>query len=153
MSYPTIVFVHGSWHSPEFFGKTIQHLEPLGYKCVAVSMPAVGRVPPVTSLDEDIAVVRSAVLKEVDAGRDVMVHAHSWGGIPACSALAGLSKAERQEEGKNGGVVKLSFVSSFMLAENTSMLDFIGGKEPAHWLKHDVCISPLTVIPFACSGI
>ena len=45
-------------------------------------MPATGRVPPVQSLDEVIAAVRSAVLKELDGGRDVMLHAHSWGGIP-----------------------------------------------------------------------
>lgn len=34
------------------------------------------------SLDEDIAAVRNTVMKELNEGRDVIIHAHSWGGIP-----------------------------------------------------------------------
>ena len=40
-------------------------------------LPSVGSSPPVKSLDEDIDVVRTAVIRELDAGRDVMVNAHS----------------------------------------------------------------------------
>jgi hypothetical protein len=89
-------------------------------------MPSVGRSPAVTSLDEDIAEIRGAVLKELDAGRDVMMHAHSWAGVPVCSALEGFSRAERQKEGKAGAVVNLTFVSSFVLQEGVSLQDFIG---------------------------
>ena len=77
MSCPTIIFVHGAWHYPECFDKVKDILEPNGYRCVAVAMPSVGRTPPVTSLDEDIAAVRAAVVKELDEGRDVVVNAHS----------------------------------------------------------------------------
>jgi hypothetical protein len=80
----------------------------------------------VTSLDEDIAEIRGAILKELDAGRDVMMHAHSWAGVPVCSALEGFSRAERQKEGKAGAVVNLTFVSSFVLQEGVSLQDFIG---------------------------
>jgi pimeloyl-ACP methyl ester carboxylesterase len=135
---PTIVFVHGAWHGPEWFDATISFLEPLGYKCVTVAMPAVGRKNPVTSLDEDIKAVRTAVMKELDAGQDVIVNAHSWGGLPVNSALDGLSKAERQKDGKKGAVAKLAFVSSFVLPENTSLLDSIGGVAPGHWGAGDV---------------
>lgn len=45
-------------------------------------MPGVGGSPPVTSLDEDTEAVREAVLKELEDGRDVVVHAHSWAGVP-----------------------------------------------------------------------
>lgn len=130
---PTIVFVPGAWHGPEFFGPVISILEPLGYKCVTVSMPAVGRTKPVDSLDEDIAVVRTAVMKELDAGLDVIMHAHSWAGIPVNSALDGLSKPERERDGKKGAVVKLTFVSSFVIPENTSLLECIGGVVPDFW--------------------
>ncbi|KAG4434320.1 hypothetical protein IFR05_010198 [Cadophora sp. M221] len=127
MSKPAIVFCHGAWHTPSFFDKVIAILEPLGYKCVTFSFPGTGNVPPVKSLDEDIAAVRAVVLKEVDAGAEVIVSAHSWGGVPACSALDGLSKAERQRDGKSGGVVKLAFVTSFILPEETSIADALGG--------------------------
>jgi pimeloyl-ACP methyl ester carboxylesterase len=139
---PTIVFVHGAWHSPEWFDATISVLEPLGYKCVTVAMPAVGRQTPVTSLDEDIEAVRTTVITELDAGRDVIIHAHSWAGLPVNSALDGLSKPERERDGKNGAVMKLTFVSSFILPENTSLLDSIGGVAPDHWVFRDVSKDP-----------
>jgi pimeloyl-ACP methyl ester carboxylesterase len=135
---PTIVFVHGAWHGPEWFDAVISILEPLGYKCVTVSMPAVGRTNPVTSLDEDIEAVRTTVIKELDAGKDVIINAHSWAGVPVNSALDGLSKAERERDGKKGAVVKLTFVSSFILPEDTSLLDAIGGVAPPHWEIQDV---------------
>jgi len=75
MSVRTIIFVHGAWHSPKFFDKVIAILEPLGYKCVTVSLPGTGGVPSVKNLDADTAAVRTVVLKEIDAGNDVMINA------------------------------------------------------------------------------
>jgi pimeloyl-ACP methyl ester carboxylesterase len=77
MSKPTIIFVNGAWHSPEFFSKVISILEDRGYRCVTVTMPGIGQSPPVKNLDEDIAAVRSTVMNELDNGGDVMIHAHS----------------------------------------------------------------------------
>jgi pimeloyl-ACP methyl ester carboxylesterase len=77
MSRPTIVFVHGAWHSTDIFNQVISILEHQGYNCVTVPMPSVGRVPSVKSLDDDIAAVRSAVLKELETGNDVIVNSHS----------------------------------------------------------------------------
>lgn len=91
-----------------------------------------------TSLDEDIEAVRTTVLKELDAGNDVIINAHSWAGLPVNSALDGLSKAERERDGKKGAVLKLTFVSSFVLPEETSLLDTIGGVEPDSWIIQDV---------------
>ncbi|CZT01534.1 uncharacterized protein RCO7_02122 [Rhynchosporium graminicola] len=130
MSKPSIVFCHGAWHGPRFFDKVIAILEPLGYRCVTFSFPGTGNVPAVESLDEDIAAVRAVVLKEIDAGFDVVVSPHSWGGVPTCSALDGLSIAERRRDGKPGGVMKLAFVSAFVLPEETSVEDVIGGAPP-----------------------
>ena len=58
-------------------------------------MPSAGRDPLVQSLDDDIAAVREAVLKEFEVGKDIMVVSHSWGGLPVSSALAGMGKKER----------------------------------------------------------
>ena len=77
MSQPTIIFCPGAWHPVEFFDKVIAILEPLGYKCVTIPMPSVGRIPPVKTLDEDINAVRMAVLKELDTGHNVIVNSHS----------------------------------------------------------------------------
>jgi pimeloyl-ACP methyl ester carboxylesterase len=116
-----MVFVHGAWHSSEFYSRIIAILEPLGYKCVTVAMPSVGNSPPVSSLDEDIKAIREVVVRELDSGSDVIVNIHSWAGIPANSALDGLSKTERQSG--QPGVIKLTFIASFLLPEGlVSML-------------------------------
>ena len=60
-----------------------------------VFMPSAGRDPLVQSLDDDIAAVREAVLKELEVGKDIMVVSHSWGSLPVSSALAGMGKKER----------------------------------------------------------
>ncbi|KUJ22607.1 alpha/beta-hydrolase [Mollisia scopiformis] len=137
MAYLTIVFCHGAWHNVHFFDKVIAILEPLGYRCVTVPLPsASGRVPPTTSLDEDIAPIRSAVLKELDAGHDVLINAHSWGGIPASTALEGLTKPERLADGKTTGVIKMTYVAAFVLPEDMSLQDFVGGPQPT-WIVDD----------------
>jgi pimeloyl-ACP methyl ester carboxylesterase len=134
-----MLIVPTQWHSPAYYDRVISILDPLGYKCVKVSMPSVGRDTPVASLDEDILAVREAVLKELDAGQDVVVNAHSWGGIPANSALDGLAKIDREKEGKKG-VVKLTFVSAFVLSEGVSLTEAVGGGPAPWWIISEVSI-------------
>ncbi|OWY50355.1 alpha/beta-hydrolase [Alternaria alternata] len=133
MTKPVFLFFPGAWHSTNFFDKVVGRLEHLGYQCVAIQLPSVGRVPPTTDLDEDIAVIRSAVLKELDAGKNVVTNAHSYSGIPVSSALHGLGTIARQRAGLLGGVVKLTYITSFITSEGTSLLDIIGGL-PNEWV-------------------
>ncbi|KAH8602799.1 Alpha/beta hydrolase fold-1 [Bisporella sp. PMI_857] len=134
MSFPTMIFVHGAWHSEEYYDRVIGILEPLGYRCITVGMPSVGHSPPVKTLDDDIAAIRSVVIKELDNGKPVVVNAHSWGGIPVNNALDGLSKAEREKDGKSG-VIKLTYVAAFVSPEGLSLADFAGGE--ADWWEVD----------------
>lgn len=101
-------------------------------------MPSVTHPLSVTSLDDDINAIREAVLRELDAGREVMVHAHSWGGIPANSALDGLSKGDRARDVKKG-VVKLAFVASFMIPEGLNVTEALGGT-PEWWIRNEVSV-------------
>lgn len=142
MSKPTLILCHGAWHSVNFFDKVIGILEPLGYRCVTVPLPSIGRVPPSTGIDEDINAVRTAVLKELEADRDVVMHAHSWGGIPVSSALNGLGKFERQRDGLTGGVTKLTYVAAMVIPEDVSFIDAVGGLPP-DWVVQDVRTSSL----------
>jgi hypothetical protein len=86
--------------------------------------------PAVKDLQPDIDALRSAVLKEADAGNDVMVVRHSWSSIVVCGGLEGLIKEERKKEGKEGGVVKLAFLAGFVPPENVSLIKAFGGSPP-----------------------
>lgn len=142
MARPTFILVPGAWHSAEFYDRVIAILKPLGYKCVALNMPSVGRSPPVSSLDEDIDTIRSAVLKELDLGNDVVVSSHSWGGIPTTSALEGLSQSERQQDGKVSSVIKLAFVAAFVVPVGGSLKSAVNGPPPpdvdSSWIVSEV---------------
>ena len=148
MTKPVFLFFPGAWHSTNFFDKVVGRLEHLGYQCVAIQLPSVGRVPPTTDLDEDIAVIRSAVLKELDAGRNVVTNAHSYAGIPVSSALHGLGTIARHRAGLLGGVVKLTYITSFITSEGTSLLDIIGGL-PNEWVVDAVRKTVLITILIA----
>jgi len=138
MSKPSLIFLPGAWHSPEIYDTIIAKLNAYGYKSTALPLQAVIQKPAVNDLQPDIDALRTAVLKEADAGNDVMVVGHSWGGLIVCGGLEELSKTERSKEGKKGGVVKLAFLAAFVPPENVSLIQAFGGNPPP-W--YDVKVS------------
>ena len=116
---PTIIFVHGAWHSPDCFDKVIAFLSERDYYTRKVHLPSVGRSVPVTSTGPDTDAVRRAVLAETTKGRDVTVVCHSYGGIPASQALQGLGKPSSPD--RKGRVVSFVYLTAFMPLEGLSI--------------------------------
>ena len=139
MAHPTLIFTPGAWHSPECYSLIISKLEPLGYKCIALPLLAVEQKPAVTDLQPDTDALRKRVLEEIDAGNDVVMVVHSWSGIIANGALVGLGKAEREKEGKKGGVLRIAYICSFAPEENVSLVTAFGGITP-EWYDVKVCL-------------
>ena len=52
----------------------------------------------------------SEVQKEVGQDKDVILIPHSYGGVPASESTKGLSKKEREAEGKKGGVIMFAYL-------------------------------------------
>lgn len=137
MSKPTLVLVHGSWHSPQHFGPIIQDLEAHRYKCVAVSLPSTQTpdTPPAT-LTDDTNAVRTAVVSELDSGNNVIVVAHSYGGAPANNALKDLSTDSRTASGHNTSVLAIAFLVAIPVPVGMTFLQMLGGKpHPLHDLR------------------
>lgn len=65
------------------------------------------------------------------------------------SALGGLANSTRQRAGLRGGVTKLTYVSSFIVLEGTSLLDTLGGL-PDERVFDDVRITVLVSTLMAC---
>ena len=140
MAHPTLIFSPGAWHSPEVFEDVISKLKPHGYKCIALPLCAVVNKPAAVDLQPDIAAIRKAVISEIEAENDVVMIAHSWSGIFVSGALENLGKAQRENEGKKGGVVKLAFISAFLPQENISLITAFGGQTP-DW--YDIKVSTI----------
>lgn len=60
---------------------------------------------------DDAKFIASEVEKLADAGKDVILIGHSYAGIPVSESARGLSKEERKEQGKPGGLVNLAYLT------------------------------------------
>ncbi|KAF2091112.1 hypothetical protein K490DRAFT_62433 [Saccharata proteae CBS 121410] len=107
---PTIILVPGGWHTPDYHQPTAKLLQEYGHDVVCVELPSVGADPPLKSWDQDVVAIRHAVTSVVDAGRDVVLVSHSYGGLPAQEACRGMAKRDLQSHGKTGGVIRLVYV-------------------------------------------
>ena len=63
---------------------------------------------------DDAAFLAGEIAKLADAGARVVVISHSYGGIPATECVKGLSVKERRAEGKEGGVVRLGYMTALV---------------------------------------
>jgi hypothetical protein len=66
---------------------------------------------------DDAASIAAEIEKEADAGKDVIVVAHSYGGVPASQSVKDLVKSKREAQGKKGGVVRLAYMTALVPAE------------------------------------
>ncbi|KAL4929462.1 alpha/beta hydrolase [Aspergillus undulatus] len=145
---PTIILASGSWYPASSFDPLAVVLQKHGYRTRNIAWPSITHATQVKSLEDDIAVLRGVIQPETAAGRDVVVLAHSWAGMPVNSGLGGLIKSETGgNEGKGGGngVVKLLFIAAFMTEDGQSLVSTFGGE--AEWYVKDTVnatISPST---------
>ncbi|MBE7180362.1 MAG: alpha/beta hydrolase [Terriglobus roseus] len=132
MALPTIILTPGAWHSPDVFTKIIPKLEAAGHKVITVDWPSCAQAPQL-NIDADIALIRSVVAAEADAGRDMVIVAHSWAGAPVVSAVGDFAAAKRRAQGEAGGVVALAFMCAFVVPKGVSLFDALGREVPALW--------------------
>lgn len=115
MAKPTLVLVPGSFAVPANYTSITDVLKAEGHDVQAVHLPSVGPAPnqpgpnPPPSMYDDAAYIASHVEKLADEGRDVILLPHSYGGVPTTQSTKGLTKAEREAQGKQGGIVELAY--------------------------------------------
>jgi pimeloyl-ACP methyl ester carboxylesterase len=117
---PVLVFCPGAWCAPEYFQLTTAILVKAGYTCLTVTLPSVGSelrpkdVTPITQgLQTDADAVRAVVIPQLDAGHDVVLACHSYGGVVTSEAVRGLDRASRGPD--TGAVVHLVYVAAILL--------------------------------------
>ncbi|RWA11421.1 hypothetical protein EKO27_g3676 [Xylaria grammica] len=119
MSRPSIVIVPAASALPLFYDTIVDRVSQHGYDIKALHIPSVGLVtgarpgePP--TMYDDAAFIAAYVKGLADAGRDVLLVTHSYGGTAATQSVRGLSKSERLKEGKTGGIVGLAYMTSLV---------------------------------------
>ncbi|KAJ5609030.1 hypothetical protein N7528_009597 [Penicillium herquei] len=134
MTTPTFVFSLGAWITPDVLDSTRSHLSKLGYSSECPAHPSTGAEPPSKSLSDDVNSLREALIKLADEGRDLIVVAHSYGGVVTSCAVDGLSKQLREKEGRAGGVINVVYLAAFALDQGQSLLGMLGGNF-LPWMK------------------
>ncbi|KAH7336389.1 hypothetical protein BKA65DRAFT_563487 [Rhexocercosporidium sp. MPI-PUGE-AT-0058] len=84
---PTIVFTPGAWHGTWAFDKVRSQLESLGYPTEAVALPSVGSNNLTVGLAEDAAALRTELTTLADAGKEIVMVVHSYGGVVRTNAV------------------------------------------------------------------
>ncbi|KAH8676147.1 Alpha/beta hydrolase fold-1 [Xylariales sp. PMI_506] len=94
---PVILFSCGGFHGPECFDAVKQRLHAAGFEHVVVSNhPSLGANSAGKTLADDVEALHAQMAPHIiDAGREVIVIGHSYGGFPAFVATKGWSVAER----------------------------------------------------------
>jgi len=112
MSRPVFVCVPGASHSHLIYEPLRAALSFHGYTAYPLALPSVGGNPPTYDFTEDVRAIRNICSDLADAGEDVILVMHAYGGLPGGEALYGLGKGEREQRGLMGGVIRLVFIMS-----------------------------------------
>lgn len=134
-SKPGIVLVTGAWHTPVHFEVLRVALEAEGYETYVPRLPTLGSTG--LTWRDDAAAIQKAVEKRMDEGKEFIVAAHSYGGVPGCCATKGFTVHDRAAAGKRGGFRAILFIAAFAIPEpGVDLLTAFGGKFP-EWMAHE----------------
>ena len=116
---PSLVFVPGAWHSPEYWSKVTALLD---YKCICPALPTTSGSG---AYKNDIDAVRAAILS---AEGEVVVVVHSYGSLPGSSAMKGLTGSR---------VIGFIAIATGFPITGMAFLDATNGVPPPIWKIED----------------
>lgn len=147
-SKPVFVIVPGAGVTPSHYAYLQHLLLCQGYGALSALLPTAGTTENIT-IEDDAEYIRSRMLFPVlDLEKhDVVIVSFSYGGIPASAAARGLSKTEREAEGKTTSVIGQIFVAAILAkgGDGKDVVSTFGGHLPPH-IRVDVraCSVPLS---------
>jgi hypothetical protein len=119
---PTFFFISGMMGDSTLWNSLRSALKEYDYPSAVVELPSNSPPEPLTGFEPDVEAIRKGVTTLVEECKNVIVVMHSYGGFPGSEALKELSKKERKEQGKEGGVMRLVYIMAFLLPEGQSLL-------------------------------
>ena len=137
---PAVIFAPGAWHRASVFQLVQEALQRRGWWTDAIEYPSVGAEPPTKGIADDAAVLRAVLTNLADQGKQIVLVAHSYGGLVVANALRGLGYRQRKADGKAGGVVTVLYLAAFVLPIGMTCLKALNGKF-LPWIRVDVSVS------------
>ncbi|KAI0389102.1 alpha/beta-hydrolase [Xylariaceae sp. FL0594] len=120
---PTLVIIHGGWHTPASYKALTESLQSEGYEVHCPLLPSTEDVrPPTADLYSDTYYVRGYVECLLQEGRTVVAVMHSYGGHVGSNALYDLGVDKRAVKGLKGGISHLIYLSGYAVPEGEPTL-------------------------------
>ncbi len=141
----TFVIVPGAWHPASIYEGLTSQLQHAGYETVVATYPSCNSQDPKTATcEKDTKAVRQQCMSLIEnQSKDLVLVCHSYGGMPAGGAAFGLSKKDRIQQGKEGGIIGLVYITAFVVPEGTTLLAFLGGKHAPYLIPDTVSQRPI----------
>jgi alpha-beta hydrolase superfamily lysophospholipase len=149
---PTIVIIPGGACPTPFYTDLVSNLTTHGYETHVHNLRSYTRNPEGAvpgSLADDAAYFHDKIEALADAGKDVVVVAHSYGGLVATDAAHGLSKVERAGSGQLGGVVRIVYLSCIVGPVGSTSSETCANLPKFEFMEaaDEVCYSSLSPLP------
>lgn len=112
---PSIIVVPGSFSHAWFYDDFVSALQSHGYPTQVIDLRTTrdNTIPPANMFD-DAAYIHGTIEKLVNEGKEVVLIPHSYGGIPTTESAKGLLKSDREKQGKQGGIVKIVYLTALL---------------------------------------
>lgn len=125
LSKPTVVIVPGAFHSPSHYDELISELHQAAYSTLCLALPSLNpQNPHASDVAGDSAFIRDQMLLPlIEAGKDILLVMHSYGGIPGSCAAKELSKCKRSSQGHTAGIVGIVYIAAILAGERNSLFD------------------------------
>ena len=122
---PIFLFIPGGWHSPQYFSPLVQALADSGYDSETVTLN-INASPPLKDLEPEVEVILSKLNPLLEAGKNIIVVSHSYGGIPATEAIGRAFAAADQGPSHAGRVLRMVYMTAFVPCRGDSMTSMLG---------------------------
>ena len=137
-SKPRILFVTGAWHDSTYLSATCASLKSKGYPITCPTLPSFAASPHI-SMRDDADHIRVLLDECLRKGENVLVVAHSYGGVVATQAILPChSRRARSVSGLPGGVIRIFYVAGFMLVPGQSLTTALSGGLMPAWTPLEV---------------
>ncbi|KAG8157453.1 hypothetical protein KVR01_012837 [Diaporthe batatas] len=137
MSQISILLVPGSFSLPEFYDTVVNAVSAQGHEMRTLHLLSAGLEtgkgrpgPHTPTMADDAAMIAGEIEKLAQAGKAVILVAHSYGGVPATESTLGLRLEERLREGKTGGVARLAYMTALVPEVGASAAEVLADVPP-----------------------
>ncbi|KAI0427887.1 Alpha/beta hydrolase fold-1 [Xylaria sp. FL1042] len=122
---PTILFIPGMFHTPWVFDDVRSNLSHHGYTTEVSNLASAGTAVAVAKEDlfSDASHIRSLLTNLIDEGKEIVVVAHSYGGLASSNAVQDLSVQKRSITGMQGGILMILYLSGIAIPAGQSLAE------------------------------